>query len=94
VGRKAEARALYERLARLNDEQRMLDAEPWPPTGAIRFVLAGAALKALGRPAEARVVLERALKMDPESELARLQLAELNGGSRIATGRSPAKEHK
>ena len=41
VGRKAEARALYERLARLNDEQQMLDAEPWPPTGAIRFALGG-----------------------------------------------------
>jgi tetratricopeptide (TPR) repeat protein len=50
VGRKAEARALYERLARLNDEKLMLDAEPWPPTGAIRFALAGSALKALGRP--------------------------------------------
>ena len=87
VGRKAEARALYERLARLNDEQRMLDAEPWPPSGAIRFVLAGSALKALGRPAEARVALERALKMDPESELARSQLAELKAGSRIAAGR-------
>ena len=87
VGRKAEARALYERLARLNDEQRMLDAEPWPPTGAIRFVLAGSALKALGRPAEARVALERALKMDPESELARSQLAELTGSPRIATSR-------
>ena len=77
VGRKAEARALYERLARLNDEQQMLDAEPWPPTGAIRFALAGSALKALGRSAEARVALERALKMDPASELARSQLAEL-----------------
>jgi tetratricopeptide (TPR) repeat protein len=88
MGRRAEARALYERLARLNDEQQMLDAEPWPPAGAIRFVLAGAALKALGRPTEARVALELALKMDPESELARSQLAELKGNSRIATGRS------
>jgi tetratricopeptide (TPR) repeat protein len=84
VGRKAEARLLYERLARLNDEQRMLEAEPWPPSGAIRLVLAGAGLKALGRLDEARVALERALKMDPESELARLQLAELKGSSRIA----------
>ena len=88
VGRKAEARALYERLARLNDEQRMLDAEPWPPAGAIRFALAGSALKALGRQAEARVALERALKMDSQSELARLQLAELRGGSRVANSRS------
>ena len=87
VGRKGEAHALYERLARLDDEQRMLEAEPWPATGAIRFVLAGAALKALGRTTEARVALERALKMDPESELARLQLAELKGNSRVASDR-------
>jgi len=86
VGRKAEARALYERLARLNDEQRMLDAEPWPPAGAIRFALAGSALKALGRQAEARAALERALKLDPQSELARLQLAELRVGSRTTRG--------
>jgi tetratricopeptide (TPR) repeat protein len=85
-GRKAEARALYERLARLNEEQRMLDAEPWPPSGAIRFVLAGAALKALGRTTEARVALERAVKMDPESELARTQLAELKNSARLLRG--------
>jgi len=90
VGRKAEARALYQRLALLNDEQRMLEAEPWPPSGAIRFVLAGAALKALGRTAEATLALERALKMDPESQLARLQLAELKGSSRAVTGRRGA----
>jgi len=41
-------------------------------------VLAGAALKALGRTAEARAALELGLKMDPQSELARSQLAELN----------------
>jgi tetratricopeptide (TPR) repeat protein len=86
VGRKAEARALYQRLALLNDEQRMLEAEPWPPSGAIRFALAGAALKALGRTAEARLALERALKLDPESQLARLQLAELKVGPRTVTG--------
>jgi tetratricopeptide (TPR) repeat protein len=91
-GKKAEARALYERLARLNDEQRMLDAEPWPPTGAIRFVLAGAALKALGRTTEARVALERALKMDPENELARTQLAELKGSTGSATGDQSLKK--
>src|SRR6185503_20264773 len=87
-GQQAEARALYERLARLNNDQQMLDAEPWPATGAIRFVLAGAALKALGRAEEARVALERALKMDPQSELARLQLAELKSSPRpVTTGR-------
>jgi len=77
VGRGAEARKLYERLALLNDDQRMLESEPWPATGAIRFVLAGAALKALGRKDEARVALERALKLDPQNELAISQLAEL-----------------
>jgi Flp pilus assembly protein TadD len=59
----------------------MLEAEPWPPTGAIRFVLAGAALKALGRKEEARTALERALRMDPKNELAIAQLAELKNGS-------------
>jgi len=85
TGRQAEARALYERLARLNDDQRMLESEPWPPTGAIRFVLAGAALKALGRTAEARTALERALRMDPQNELARSQLAELKASMRTGT---------
>jgi len=87
VGRKAEAHALYERLARLNDEQKMLEGEPWPPAGTIRFALAGAALKALGRTSEARVALELALTLDPESELARWQLNELKGTS-TATGRT------
>jgi tetratricopeptide (TPR) repeat protein len=77
TGRTAEAKALYQRLALLNDDQKMLDAEPWPPSGAIRFVLAGSALKALGRRDEARAALERALKMDPQNELAISQLAEL-----------------
>ena len=86
VGRKAEARKLYERLARLNDDQQMLEAEPWPATGAIRFVLAGAALKALGRNDEARVALERALKIDPENELAISQLAELKRGANSTVG--------
>ena len=87
VGRSAEARKLYERLARLNDEQKMLEAEPWPPSGAIRFVLAGSALKALGRNAEARVALERALKLDPQNELALAQLAELKRGTNASCRR-------
>jgi tetratricopeptide (TPR) repeat protein len=78
VGRKHEARKLYERLAVLNDDQKMLEAEPWPATGAIRFVLAGAALKALGRNDEARVALERALKLDPQNELAAQIRADLS----------------
>jgi tetratricopeptide (TPR) repeat protein len=77
TGRHAQARALYERLALLNDEKRMLEAEPWPPAGAIRYVLAGAALKALGRTVEARAALEKALTLDPQNELALDQLAEL-----------------
>ena len=86
VGRKAEARKLYERLALLNDDQKMLEAEPWPASGAIRFVLAGAALKALGRTDEARVALERALKLDPQNELAISQLAELKRGANPNVG--------
>mgnify|MGYP003288453841 CR=1 FL=1 len=88
VGRAADARKLYERLARLNDDQKMLDAEPWPPSGAIRFVLAGAGLKALGRNDEARVAFERALKLDPQNELAISQLAELKRGTNSAVGRT------
>lgn len=87
VGRAADARKLYERLARLNDEQKMLDAEPWPPSGAIRFVLAGVALKALGRNEEARGALERALKIDPQNELAISQLAELKRAANSTVGR-------
>lgn len=86
VGRKAEARKLYERLAALNDDQKMLEAEPWPATGAIRFVLAGTALKALGRTEEARAALERALKIDPQNELAISQLAELKRGVNSTVG--------
>jgi tetratricopeptide (TPR) repeat protein len=77
INRKDEARALYERLARLADERLMLESEPVPPTGAIRFVLAGAGLKAIGRQTEARTMLERALSLNPQSELAREQLADL-----------------
>ena len=89
VGRRAEARKLYERLALLNDEQKMLEAEPWPPSGAIRFVLAGAALKALGRNEEARLALEQALKLDPQNELAISQLAELKRGTNAVVGARP-----
>jgi tetratricopeptide (TPR) repeat protein len=87
TGQHAKARALYERLALLNDEQKMLDAEPWPPSGAIRFALAGAALKELGRKDEARVALERALKLDPQNELALAQLAELKSRTNTTIGR-------
>jgi Flp pilus assembly protein TadD len=45
-------------------------------------VLAGAGLKALGRAEEARAALERALKLDPQSELAKAQLAELSAPPR------------
>jgi len=88
VGRAADARKLYERLARLNDDEKMLDAEPWPASGAIRFVLAGAGLKALGRNDEARIALERALKLDPQNELALSQLAELKRASNSTVGAS------
>src|SRR6185503_9518636 len=54
TGRREEARALFERLARLADDRAMMEAEPAPPAGAIRWALAGAGLRALGREAEAR----------------------------------------
>ncbi|MBS1787957.1 MAG: DUF5107 domain-containing protein [Acidobacteria bacterium] len=74
VGRKDEARALYERLARLNDDAQMLAAEPSPPRGAIRFLLAGLGLKALGRTDAARSAFQRALQIDPANERARIEL--------------------
>jgi len=49
-------------------------------------VLAGSGLKALGRRNEARIALERALKLDPQNELALAQLAELKGGANAAVG--------
>ena len=53
--------------------------EDLPPLlgAGIRFALAGAGLRALGRTAEARAALEQAVKLDPKSELALTQLAEL-----------------
>jgi tetratricopeptide (TPR) repeat protein len=76
VGRKDEARALYERLARLSDDQQMQAAEVTPPRGALRFVLAGWGLKALGRHNEARAAFQRALQMDPHNERARAELSD------------------
>ncbi len=76
VGRKDEARALYERLARLNDDERMLEAEPSPPRGAIRFLLAGWGLKALGRNEEARAAFQRVLQLDPANDRALAELGQ------------------
>lgn len=74
LGRQSEARALYQRLANLNDEQKMLEAEPSPPRGSIRWLLAGLGLKALGRNAEARTALQKALEIEPGLELAQAEL--------------------
>jgi Tfp pilus assembly protein PilF len=52
-------------------------------------VLAGSGLKALGRKEEARVALERALKLDPQNELALAQLAELKNGANASVGGRP-----
>jgi tetratricopeptide (TPR) repeat protein len=78
LGRRDEARALYERLARLNDEQRMQSAEPTPPRGALRFLLAGWGLKALGRNEEARAAFQRALQLDPTNDRAQAELDRLS----------------
>jgi tetratricopeptide (TPR) repeat protein len=77
VGRKEEAKALYGRLAGLADDQQVKLAEPSPPGGALRFLLAGLGMKALGRQEQARVVLGRALQIDPANELAKEELATL-----------------
>jgi len=74
---KEEAQALYTRLAALHDDQQMLAAEPDPPKGEIRYLLAGLGLKALGQSAEARSALERTLALDPNNELAKTALQEL-----------------
>ncbi|MBO0862159.1 MAG: hypothetical protein J2P21_27425, partial [Chloracidobacterium sp.] len=74
LGRKDEARALYERLARLNDERRMQSAELAPPHGALRFLLAGLGLKALGRNEEARAAFHRVLQIDPYNDRAQAEL--------------------
>ena len=80
TGQAAEAQQLYARLARLADERAMLEAEPTPPEGALRWTLAGAGLKALGKTTEARAALERALALEPQNELAQAQLRELKAG--------------
>lgn len=74
VGRKDEARALYERLARLNDDQQMLAAEATPPRGGLRFLLAGWGLHGLGRNEEARAAFQRVLQLDPANPSARAEL--------------------
>lgn len=74
VGRKDEARLLYERLARLADDEKMLAAEPSPPRGTIRFLLAGLGLKALGRNDEARAAFQRVLQLEPANERAQAEL--------------------
>jgi tetratricopeptide (TPR) repeat protein len=79
VGRRDEARALYERLARLGDERQMMEAEATPPQGALRWLLAGLGHKALGQTEQAQAALRRALELDPRSELAKAALDELRG---------------
>ena len=77
VNRKDEARALYARLAALLDDRQLQAAEPDPPRGAIRYLLAGLGLKALGQSDAAEPALEHALALDPKNELARGALREL-----------------
>ena len=55
----------------------MLAAEPDPPLGAIRYLLAGLGLKALGQSSDAQPALEHALEIEPKNELARSALREL-----------------
>ncbi|HKC89158.1 MAG TPA: hypothetical protein VKG02_24455, partial [Blastocatellia bacterium] len=78
LGRRDDARALYERLAQLNDEQQLHSAEPAPPRGALRFLLAGWGLKALGRNEEARAAFQHALQLDPANDRAQAELDRLS----------------
>jgi len=80
VGQRAESRALFERLARLANEEEMLKAETSPPAGAIRWALAGAGLNALGKTGEARAALKKALELEPQNSFALSRLRELNAG--------------
>jgi len=75
TGQKEEARVVYGRLAALAGEQQTRISEPTPPEGALRYLLAGVGLKALGQMEPARAALERALELDPASELAKSELA-------------------
>ncbi|MBZ5593898.1 MAG: DUF5107 domain-containing protein [Acidobacteriia bacterium] len=77
MNHREEARALYSRLAALHDDRQMLAGEPDPPKGAIRYLLAGLGLEALGQSSEARFALERTLALDPNNELAKTALQEL-----------------
>jgi hypothetical protein len=52
------------------------EAEPAPPRGSIRFLLAGLGLRALGRPGEAETAFRRAIEVDPGNERAREELLE------------------
>jgi tetratricopeptide (TPR) repeat protein len=74
VGRKEEARALYQWLAALADDQRLNQNEVAPPQGALRFVLAGLGLKSLGQKEQARAAFQKALQLDPANPRARSEI--------------------
>ena len=74
LGERTKHVKLYERLARLADEQAMLESEPSPPRGSMRFLLAGLGLKALKRNEEARKAFERVIQIDPSNDRAKEEL--------------------
>ncbi len=75
--RKKEAQSLYRRLARLINEDEMLENEPVPPGDLMRFLLGGLALKQLGNKPLALAALQHVLQIDPTNELARAELTGL-----------------
>lgn len=77
LGRKDEARALSERLAALSNDRRMFESEPLPPQGALRFVLAGLGLKAVGQREAAQAAFRQALQLDAKNERAQAELDNL-----------------
>jgi tetratricopeptide (TPR) repeat protein len=86
VGSGDQARALYERLAGLADDAHVARDEPAPPPGALRFLLAGLGLRALGQAGAAESAFRRALEIDPGNERAREEL--------VGTERGPLPQQR
>ena len=94
TGRKEDAGSLFSRLAALADDKRMRASEATPPEGALRFLLAGLGLKALGNKDQARAALQRALELDPGNELAQAELGSLEMSGKPVRAPRPAPKRK
>lgn len=77
LGRHPEARALFERLANLIDDNYIAEHEAAPPPNGLRHWLAGLGLKALGKREAARAAFQQALQFAPYKTRAQAELREL-----------------